>query len=88
VRVNSCRWDRSHRANASSIASASCLKLWLRAAAKIRPGRGQYRSPWPSTRSTLIEGQVRAKVHLRAVRCRLAWQPVSLGACAPTRQRH
>ena len=52
ARVNSCRWERSQRANASSMASASCLKVWLRKAAKIRPGRGQYRSPWPSIRST------------------------------------
>jgi hypothetical protein len=39
--------------------------VWLRAAAKTRPGRGQHGSPWPSTRSTRIDNQVRAKVHLQ-----------------------
>jgi hypothetical protein len=39
--------------------------VWLRAAAKIRPGRGQYWAPWTSTRSTRIDNQVRAKAHLQ-----------------------
>jgi hypothetical protein len=60
-----CGCERSQRASASSIAPASCWKVWLRAAAKIRPGRGQYCSPWPSIRSTRIEAEVRATSHLR-----------------------
>src|SRR5215213_9167908 len=42
-------------------------KVWLRAAAKIRPGRGQMLScPAPSTRSTWIDSQVRAITALPA----------------------
>jgi acyl-CoA reductase-like NAD-dependent aldehyde dehydrogenase len=38
---------------------ARAAKVWLRAAAKIRPGRGARRSPRPSTRSTRIDSPVR-----------------------------
>lgn len=44
VRVNSCRWLRSQRTKASSIAVASCSNLAERDAIKTRPGRGR-RSP-------------------------------------------
>jgi len=40
VRVNSCRWLRSQRAKASSIAVASCSNVAEREAIKTRPGRG------------------------------------------------
>src|SRR5450759_954780 len=42
------------------MASASWAKVWERAAAKIRPGRGHKCSPCPSTKSTRIESHVRA----------------------------
>jgi hypothetical protein len=38
---NLYKGERSQRANAVSMASASGLNLWERAEAKIRPGRGQ-----------------------------------------------
>ena len=58
--VNSCRWARSQRANASLMAVASCAKVWVRAAASSRPGRGQKRSPRPSTSSMPTESQLRS----------------------------
>jgi hypothetical protein len=45
---------------ASSVACPSWAKVWDRDAARIRPGRGQYRSPCPSTRSTRIDNHVLA----------------------------
>src|SRR5215472_16487615 len=59
ARKNSCRWLRSQRAKPSSMASASCLKVCERLAAKMRPGRGQRSSARPATRSTRTESQVR-----------------------------
>jgi hypothetical protein len=55
ARVNSCRWLRSQWANESSIASASCLKVVVRAAISTRPGLG-HRSPVcaPCTNKTVI----------------------------------
>src|SRR5215467_8859802 len=46
------------------MASARSLKVWLRAAAKIRPGLGHKCSPCPSMRSTRIDSQVRATSRL------------------------
>jgi len=43
VRVNSCRWLRSQRAKASSIALARCSNVAEREAIKTRPGRATDR---------------------------------------------
>lgn len=45
--VNMCRWDRSQRAKAASMACASCRNMCERAAAKTRAGLGQWSSPRP-----------------------------------------
>jgi Transposase DDE domain len=49
---NSCRCDRSHRANAVLIASASAANVWDGPTMKIRPGAGRNRAPRPPRRST------------------------------------
>ena len=57
---NRHRWERSQRANAVSIASASAANVCDRAAAKIRPGRGHSVRPAPSISSTRIDSHVLA----------------------------
>lgn len=51
------------------MASASWLKLWDRAAANVRRGRGQRCSPRPLTSSTRIDNQARATNRHIATAC-------------------
>jgi hypothetical protein len=62
--VKVCRWARSHLANAALMASDSWANVCERAAAKIRPGRGQRSSPRPETSSTWMDIHVGGMAYL------------------------
>lgn len=58
-RVNTDRCDRSQRAKASLIASASSAKVCDGPTAKVLPGHGQNSSPRPPSSSTVTDNHVR-----------------------------